>query len=131
MVTTIISENRTTFKSYNSDKNPKIYCEVTIIVKHLKYENDEQFIDIAYTYGYSEEHPSIHNTNLPDTHPFFNQPKNIQYDMFGDILKFNPMIEAMIQMLFTPDNKMDIFTGKTYVDDYKKGIMLSLLNFWD
>jgi len=131
MVTTIISENRTTFKSYNCDKDPEIYCDVTITVKHLKYEDGEQFIDIAYNYGYSKMHPSIDRTKLPDTHPFYGESTNIQEHQEGDIVKFNPMIKAMIKMLFTPDNQMDKYAGKTYPDDYKKGIMLSLLNFWD
>ena len=131
MVTTILSEKGTTFKSYNCDKDPVIYCDVTITVKHLKYEDGEQFIDIAYNYGYSKKHPSIDLTKLPDTHPFYGESTNIQEHQEGDIVKFNPMIKAMIKMLFTPDDKMDIYAGKTYPDDYKKGIMLSLLNFWD
>ena len=131
MVTTIVSENSTTFKSYNSEKDPEIYCDVAISVKHLKYEDGEQFIDIAYNYGYSEGHPLIDGTKLPNTHPFYNKSINIQEHKEGDIVKFNPMIKAMIKMLFTPDDKMDNYLGKTYPDDYKKGIMLSLLNFWD
>jgi hypothetical protein len=131
MVTTILSENSTTFKSYNSDKDPEIYCDVTITVKHLKYEDGEQFIDIAYNYGYSKKHPSVYRTTLPDTHPFYDESINIQEHKVGDIVKFNPMIKAMIKMLFIPDDQMDQYVGKTYPDDYKKGIMLSLLNFWD
>ena len=131
MVTTILSENSTTFKSYNSDKDPEIYCDVTISVKHLKYEDGEQFIDIAYNYRYSKKHPSIDRPKLLDTHPFYGESTNIQEHQDGDIVKFNPMIKAMIKMLFIPDDQMDQYAGKTYPDDYKKGVMLSLLNFWD
>ena len=131
MVTTILSEKSTKFKSYNFDKDPDKYCEVSITVKHLKYDDGEQFIDIAYKYGYSEKLSALDSKELQDTHPFYDQSTNIQEHKEGDIVKFNPMIKAMIKMLFTPDDKIDKYSGKTYPDDYKKGIMLSLLNFWD
>jgi len=67
----------------------------------------------------------------PDTHPFFKQIIDIKEHQDGDIMKYNLMIKSMLDMLFMSDQELLKYIGKTYPDDYKKGIILSFLNFLD
>ena len=46
--TTIIIERTTSFKSFNFNKDPELFCLVDIRVKHLKYEDG----DNVYSYSF-------------------------------------------------------------------------------
>ena len=131
----MIKSKTTSFKSFNCDRNPEIYCNTKITVKYLKYEHEKGtvYVDISYNYSYSNKHPKILNKKLSDTHPFYACVSDIQEQHTeGDIVRLNNMIEEMITILFLEDSVLEEQIGRTFPDDYKKGVMRSLgPNFWD
>jgi len=130
--TKIITERTTSFKSFNFNKDPKFFCLVKIRVKHLKYEEGDNYLDISYNYSYSDNHPKVLDGQIPDTHPFYGKNGNVLEHKDGDIVRLNSMVKEMIKMLFLEDSKLEKHIGRSFPDDYKKGIMRSLgPNFWD
>ena len=130
-MTIILSNYITEFKSFNFKKNNDIYCLVKIIAQLFKNESGDEYIKVKYDYNYSEKHPEINHNMTPDTNPFFNQLIDIKEHQGGGIIKYNFMIKSMVDMLFMSDEELSKYIGKTYLDDYKKAIMLSFVNFLD
>ena len=130
-MTIILSNYTTQFKSFNLKRNSDIYCLVNITAQHLKNKLGDEYIKIKYDYNYSEKHPKIDDNLTPDTHPFYKQIIDIKEHQDGDIMKYNLMIKSMLDMLFMRDQELSKHIGKTYLDDYKKGIILSFVNFLD
>jgi hypothetical protein len=87
--------------------------KVTISVREYKYENDQHYYYIDYTFN----------------------PKNIDIlskdHEDGEIVFKNEMTSTMIDYLLKSDEELYKNTGNTTVSDYRKFIMRSLSNFWD
>jgi hypothetical protein len=162
MPTEIISDTTKVFKFYDLfDNDESNFCEVTINVKELLYENGNKFYDISYTYAYTGVTGNIvedsnrtngeddeddvdriyeilepyNPLNLPRSNPFYyiyHKRNNIEVDSLeGVIVAKNSMTDEMIKFLLMEYEEMDKHIGNTWGVQYKANIMHSLALLWD
>ena len=144
MPTEIISELTKVFKFYDIfDNDERNYCEVTINVKVLKYDNGNQYYDVSYSYSYinetgnTEEFLKIGSFNVQRSNPFYyiycrrNDIHNIDGDSLeGVIVVKNSMTDEMIKYLLMEYKEMNNI-GTTWCVQYKVNVMHALALMWD
>ena len=101
---------------------------VTITVKELEYDNGSHYYDITY---YSKFIPS--NCMDAKTNNIFRSRCAPLTDGLseGVIVYKNQLISKMIEYLLMDYEKMYEITGYSTVQQYKRNIMIGLMNFWD
>ena len=90
-MTEILQNNLAVFK-FTNEFNPveNEYCEITVNVKKIKYQNGELYYDIDYKYKYSHKN----NQNCKQSNPLvaINESENNGEEMYnGDIIHVNSL----------------------------------------
>ena len=143
-----VSNITKTFRFYDLfDNQESIWCDVTINVKHLKYNSGQEFYDITYSYVYNHDNKydiqvvyDIINDLISDdddndiyrTNPFYYKRKLITFDMLdGVIVAKNSMTDEMVKYLLMDFDELDKHIGNTWSVLYKANIMFALAFMWD
>ncbi len=146
----IVSNITKIFRFYDLfDNQESIWCDVTINVKHLKYNTGQEFYDITYSYLYNHDNnvDNINNVNndynindlnseddndIYRTNPFYYKRKIITFDMLdGVIVAKNSMTDEMVKYLLMDFDELDKHIGNTWTVLYKANIMFALAFMWD
>ena len=114
---TILSE--TTREFTFADDFTDDTCCITIKVIQKKYENENQYYDISYSYD-------VDSTNK--AHPFHNLCK---VNSKGTIVFKNELTDIMVKYLLLPDEELSKFSGTTTPKSYRKIIIKCLDSLWD
>ena len=131
-IKTVISDSTETFRftpnSIYTHDSIRVWCDITINVKHIKYEDDLEYYYLEYTNIFSNK--KIVNGQIDNSHPFFGN-SDFEEHLTGDIILKNEMTEKMIKYLLMPYDSLDKFTSSSNPQRYKANIMRSLTFFWD
>ena len=130
----VISTKKSNFKIYNEFDTYNLsdpYYLVEILVKELKYENENYYYDLTYNYKFisSIERSEEYNYKLKlSLHPFYDKK---HCECTGVIVFKNEMITKMIEYLLMSDSDLKSISGLTTTQNYRVNIMNSLEIFWD
>ena len=117
----------------NQDSN---WCDVEINVKHLLYQNGNNFYDITYTYTYSVTRLDDSNSDDDDemyrTNPFYYKNSIITSDMLdGVIVAKNSLTDELVKYLLMDNEELDQYIGNAWCVQYRANLMFMLAFMWD
>jgi len=117
----------------NQDSN---WCDVAINVKHLLYQNGNNFYDITYTYTYSvtglDDSNSDDGDEMYRTNPFYYKNSIITSDMLdGVIVAKNSLTDELVKYLLMDNEELDQYIGNTWCVQYRANLMFMLAFMWD
>jgi len=130
-MTEILQNNLAVFK-FTNEFNPveNEYCEITVNVKKIKYQNGELYYDIDYKYKYSHKN----NQNCKQSNPLvaINESENNGEEMYnGDIIHVNSLTDQMINYLLMSYSELEKYSGHNTPQQYKTQIIKAINLFWD
>ena len=114
--------NRTTTVTITDILDYTKQCVIHVRSKLLRYESNDEYYDIGYTYTYS-------TTDSTHLNPF--NEALVSESSEGDIIKRTPMIDQMIETLFMSESDLEAISGHTAPTAYKAITMRALSMFWD
>ena len=86
-------------------------CKVKVKLKHLKYENGNEYYDISYLYDVSRNNRA---------HPFYNI---LGSNADGAIVFKNKVTQSLTEYLFISDSELSSYSGTTTPMSYRKIII--------
>jgi hypothetical protein len=120
---TVLRTYESTYKSYSYSKDPSFFGTVGIKATHLKNGDGKEYLKFRYKYtGLSE------GDGMTIAHPFHGLDEKLVHYKDGCIVRYSRMVKKMLDFLLMDDLELQRHIGRTYSDDYRRGIILSLIH---
>ena len=97
-----------------SGDNSSIYCDVKVEIDHKKYNNNDEYYNIIYTYTYSDE-----TDEARDCNPLYNNHNHVD----GEVLFVNDLSTTLCHYLLMDLSELSNYIGDTNPEYYKGSIM--------
>ena len=118
-----------TFRFHPFDSSDKSkWCDVTAIVRLIRYEDSSEYYYISYEYVFSNK--NLKEREIDDCHPFYGNPELMEH-IEGDLIVKNSMSEKLIEYLLMGFDELEAFTGRSTPQGYKGNIMRAITYLWD
>ena len=129
-----VSQEQTVIFDNNTNDPTQPHYVVMIKVKILRYDNGIQYYDIGYKYKFepAELTPERIERVRTTMHPFHGRCRlDNPNPQRGDIVRKNPMTDAMVTHLLMDDTMLSKISGLASPQRYRASIMEMLSTLWD
>lgn len=124
-MTVILERLKNSFEFYDVNDSSN-FCKLYVTVKKLKYQTEEIYYDISYSYEYFGNDKKAEQLN-----PllFIENDNGLSY--VGDIIAYNSLTSEIVRYLLMPFDELSKYSGRVEPQQYKIQIIKSINLFWD